>query len=221
MMNRVALLIGGNQGDRQRLIEEATALIAKRIGAVLLASHIHETEPWGDFGGERPPAFLNRALLVATALGAHEVLREALAIESDLGRVRPGDVGAGIAGACAGLRAGVECSPETGELSEGLRGGRSEECSERYSMGYCTPSPLRGTPPVPGGELGRTYHSRTMDIDLIFWNDEVIDTPDLQIPHPRAHQRRFVLEPLAEIMPDYKHPLLGLTVSEMLSRLDA
>ena len=119
MMNRVALLIGGNQGDRQRLIEEATALIAKRIGAVLLASHIHETEPWGDFGGERPPAFLNRALLVATALGAHEVLREALAIESDLGRVRPG-----IVGGCAGLRAG-ECSPETGELSEGLRGGKT------------------------------------------------------------------------------------------------
>ncbi len=470
-MNTVALLIGGNQGNRQELIEQATALIRDRIGAVVAVSADYDTEPWGDFGDDVPPPFLNRALLVQTDRLAHQVLEEALHIESLLGRIRPatrndsismtegasadavgaGEIGEGnrevgyipsplrgtppvTGGESADAVGAGECSPETGELSAGLRGGKNKvynanrselkayrkelrnhgtsaeaylwtmlKCRQvsgyrfrrQFSIGhyildfYCpelrlaieldgashkgfgnmqleydrvrdeylknecgvtvlrfenkmvfsnpksvigwieeeiikkdgkvipyrwdlwkarntpsplrgtppvpggesadavgageigegnlevgyipsplrgtppvpggeladavgageigegnlevgyTPSPLRGTPPVPGGELAdavgggecftqtsrvsggtnRTYHSRTMDIDLIFWNDEVIDMPDLQIPHPRAHLRRFVLEPLAEIMPDYKHPLLGLTVVQLLRRL--
>ena len=66
----------------------------------------------------------------------------------------------------------------------------------------------------PKGE--RVYHSRTMDIDIIFYNDEVIDTPELTVPHPRMHERRFVLEPLAEIIPEYRHPVLKKTVGEMV-----
>ena len=61
-MNRVALLIGGNQGDRRQLIEQATVLIQQRIGAVVASSRLYETAPWGNFGGDRPQDFLNQVL---------------------------------------------------------------------------------------------------------------------------------------------------------------
>lgn len=72
---------------------------------------------------------------------------------------------------------------------------------------------------VGNASMARLYHSRPMDIDLIFWDGDIIDTPDLQIPHPRAHLRRFVLEPMAELIPDYRHPVLGKTVAELLGEL--
>lgn len=102
--------------------------------------------------------FLNQALVVETALTAHEVLKEALSIEADLGRVRK--------------------------------------------------------------EGSWVYSSRPMDIDLIFYNDEVIETPELTIPHPRMHLRKFVLAPLTEVMPDYRHPLLGKSVKELLTQIE-
>ncbi len=60
---------------------------------------------------------------------------------------------------------------------------------------------------------------RTLDLDLLFYEDRVIDEPGLQVPHPRMDERAFVLVPLVEIAPELVHPVSGQTVREMLARL--
>jgi 2-amino-4-hydroxy-6-hydroxymethyldihydropteridine diphosphokinase len=61
---------------------------------------------------------------------------------------------------------------------------------------------------------------RPIDIDILFFDDLVLDSPDLTIPHPRLSERAFVLAPLADIAPDLKHPIFRLAASEMLARVD-
>lgn len=60
---------------------------------------------------------------------------------------------------------------------------------------------------------------RNIDIDIVFFGGSVISMPDLEIPHPRMAERRFVLEPLAELAPELRHPVLNRSVREMLAKV--
>ena len=68
--------------------------------------------------------------------------------------------------------------------------------------------------PFPGA-------ARTLDLDLILFGDAMVSEPGLEVPHPRFRERRFVLEPLAEIAPGMADPVTGLTVLELLRRCPA
>jgi len=65
---------------------------------------------------------------------------------------------------------------------------------------------------------GARNAARTLDLDLIAHGRQIIDGPRLTVPHPRAHARLFVMGPLAEIAPHWRHPVLGLTASELAAR---
>lgn len=66
-----------------------------------------------------------------------------------------------------------------------------------------------------------SYADRRLDIDIVYAGDEVVDTDRLRLPHPRMEQREFVLAPLCELSPRWRHPVSGLTACEMLARLRA
>ena len=160
-MARVALLLGGNQGDVKRTLQTAQQLINSRVGAVLRCSHRYESEPWGFPAAQR---FSNQALEVSTDLSSLEVLDACQGIERELGR------------------------------------NRAAEAIEKASS-------------------GAAYSSRPIDIDIIFYGDEVIDDERLTVPHPLLAEREFALQPLAEIMRRHRHPITGVTVGEMLDAL--
>ena len=160
-MARVALLLGGNQGDVKRTLQTAQQLINSRVGAVLRCSHRYESEPWGFPAAQR---FSNQALEVSTDLPPLEVLDACQGIERELGR------------------------------------NRAAEAIEKASS-------------------GAAYSSRPIDIDIIFYGDEVIDDERLTVPHPLLAEREFALQPLAEIMRRHRHPVTGVTVGEMLDAL--
>ena len=73
-------------------------------------------------------------------------------------------------------------------------------------------------------DLGRTptfrFGPRLIDMDILFYDDLVMETPGLVIPHPRLHERAFILVPLVDIAPDLRHPVLGKTVKELLASCD-
>jgi len=73
-------------------------------------------------------------------------------------------------------------------------------------------------------ELGRLpsvrWGPRRIDMDILFYDQLILDTPELTIPHPRLHERAFVLVPLADLAPGLVHPVLGKPVSQLLAAVD-
>jgi 2-amino-4-hydroxy-6-hydroxymethyldihydropteridine diphosphokinase len=65
----------------------------------------------------------------------------------------------------------------------------------------------------------RTIHPRTIDLDILFYGEKVLKEKDLIVPHPRLHERLFVLKPLYDICPDFVHPSLKKSIAETLSSL--
>jgi len=98
----------------------------------------------------------------------------------------------------ANLVAEVETTLASGEL---LR--RCQEVEDRF-----------------GRRRGQPLGPRTLDVDLLLLGDRIESTLALRLPHPRLHQRRFMLRPLADIAPETVHPELGRTVRELLAELD-
>lgn len=131
-MAQVFLGLGSNLGDRTSTIAKAIqGLSALPDTIVIQSSSLYETEPWGNID---QPAYLNAVVEITTQMEPHELLKNTLAIEEHLGRVR----------------------------------------TERWGP-------------------------RTIDIDILLYENLVMDDPILIIPHPRMHERRFVLVPLLEI----------------------
>jgi 2-amino-4-hydroxy-6-hydroxymethyldihydropteridine diphosphokinase len=70
---------------------------------------------------------------------------------------------------------------------------------------------------VPGERWG----PRPIDLDILLWGSTIVATPSLQVPHLHLHKRRFALEPLCQLVPKAKHPVLGVTVEELLQHVPA
>jgi 2-amino-4-hydroxy-6-hydroxymethyldihydropteridine diphosphokinase len=150
MAEVVYLSLGSNVGDHEANLREAIAQL-KAAGSIRALSSFYETQP---VGLANQPWFLNCVLALETEKTARQLLKSALAIEAEMGRLRFRDKG-----------------------------------------------------------------PRKIDIDLLLYGDQVISEPGLTVPHAAMHQRRFVLEPLAEIAPNARHPVLNQTAGELLKVL--
>ena len=74
---------------------------------------------------------------------------------------------------------------------------------------------LKESEKMVGRRATFAWGPRVFDADLLFFGDQVVDSPHLQVPHPRIRERAFVLVPMAEIAPNFLHPVLGVTVEAM------
>jgi 2-amino-4-hydroxy-6-hydroxymethyldihydropteridine diphosphokinase len=135
----------------------------------------------------------------------------------------------------ANLRAGIAALPGAGVRVTKVSAFYETEPVDYLEQAWFLNCVVEGETAVPALELLRKLRKiemrmgskklvakgpRLMDMDILLYGQEMIDTPDLQVPHPRMHLRRFVLVPLAEIAPETMHPKLRITAAEMLERTE-
>lgn len=147
------IALGSNKGDRFKNLQDAIDLIYVKIGKVDIISKVYNSPAFGFEGDD----FLNTCLRVETELKPNVVLKNLLAIEKKLGRVRNKKQG---------------------------------------------------------------YEARTIDLDIIFYDDEIVNTKTLKIPHPEMQKRKFVLMPLHDIAPKMVHPKTGEDIETLLESCD-
>jgi 2-amino-4-hydroxy-6-hydroxymethyldihydropteridine diphosphokinase len=147
-MNNAYLLIGGNEGNRIKYLQQARNHISGHFGEIIQHSSVYETAAWGKTDQAN---FLNQVLLISTLLDAPPLMQDILNAEKTMGRLR----------------------------------------NEKYSP-------------------------RIIDIDILFFNEEIINLPELVIPHPEIQNRKFVLVPMNEIAPGLIHPVLRKSINTLL-----
>ncbi len=150
-MEKIAIALGGNQGDRLGFLQRAVRCILSDVVTDAKSSPIYETTPWGI---KDQNDFLNAVIVGLTDWGAPAILNYLKDLERELGRT------------------------------------------------HCV---INGP--------------REIDLDLIAYGASVIDLPGILVPHPRCHERIFVLQPLCDVWPDWHHPQKKRTALQLLSGL--
>jgi 2-amino-4-hydroxy-6-hydroxymethyldihydropteridine diphosphokinase len=108
----------------------------------------------------------------------------------------------------------VDCAPGTPDFINAVLIGKWNKSPESLLRLCQQIEQTSGRPATHG-----INQPRTLDMDIILFGDGIINSPELTIPHPRAHERNFVLQPLAEIAPEWVFPDSGKTVKQLLEKL--
>lgn len=189
-MSAAYIGIGSNLGDRQKNIGIALEKLKSRKGIELKeVSSVIETEPAGDVN---QPRFLNACCRLETLLYPDELLDCLKSIERELGRNENP------------LPPRISRQEQLEMLQEGNLDLSSQQPDAVSEEGRRKP---QGEP--------KKWGPRTIDLDILFYDDIVMKGANLIIPHPLLHERLFVLRPLAEIAPGFIHPVLKKSINEI------